>query len=56
MDGCLQLDGAISSTSQWIGEAGTNDRAKKDPIRTRWIAPGEDRRKEKEKSEVKKAW
>jgi hypothetical protein len=33
-----------------------NDRTKKDPIRTRWIVPGEDRRKEKEKSEVKKAW
>ncbi len=33
-----------------------DDRTKKDPIRTRWIAPGEDWRKEKEKSEVKKAW
>ncbi len=29
-----------------------DDRTKKDLIRTRWIAPGEDRRKEKEKSEV----
>jgi hypothetical protein len=33
-----------------------NDRTKKDPIRARWIAPSEDRRKEKEESEVKKAW
>ncbi len=33
-----------------------DDRTKKDPIGTRLIAPGEDRRKEKEKSEVKKAW
>ncbi len=31
-------------------------RTKKDLIRTRWIAPCEDKRKEKEKSEVKKAW
>jgi hypothetical protein len=34
----------------------SNDRTMKDPIRTRWIAPGEDRRKEKETCEVKKAW
>ncbi len=55
MNGCIQLKELFLALANGWKRWEPDDRMKKDPIRTRWVAPGEDRKKEKEKSEVKNA-